>query len=264
MARTSNDGLRRLVIVESPAKVKTIAGYLGTGYVVESSFGHIRDLPTKKTEVPVAKRDRFGAPVGVDVEGGFEPLYVVPPGRPRDQVRKLKAALKGADELLGCDDAAQPAVGVDRHQRPEAPQRPVGQQAVERRVVAQHPVGIEAHLLRAARPQQHLALELGGAGVPPDLGLVQLRPAQRRQRAVQGVDDGGKGIDEGAVHIEQDGADHAASLPISASMAWRSASVTGAPSAQKTGTTIERIMCCTMWALSSVVSYAARPEEVAK
>ena len=62
MARTNSDVPRRLVIVESPAKAKTIAGFLGDRYVVESSFGHIRDLPSKKTEVPAAQRDRFGAP----------------------------------------------------------------------------------------------------------------------------------------------------------------------------------------------------------
>ena len=119
MARTSNDGLRRLVIVESPAKVKTIAGYLGKGYVVESSFGHIRDLPTKKTEVPAAKRDRFGAPVGVDVEGGFEPLYIVPAGRAKDQVRKLKAALKDVDELLLATDEDREGEAIAWHLREE-------------------------------------------------------------------------------------------------------------------------------------------------
>jgi DNA topoisomerase-1 len=119
VARTSNDDLRRLVIVESPAKVKTIAGYLGTGYVVESSFGHIRDLPTKKTEVPAAERDRFGAPVGVDVEGGFEPLYIVPAGRAKDQVRKLKAALKDVDELLLATDEDREGEAIAWHLREE-------------------------------------------------------------------------------------------------------------------------------------------------
>ena len=103
MARTNSDVPRRLVIVESPAKAKTIAGYLGRAYVVESSFGHIRDLPSKKTEVPAAQRDLFGAPVGVDVEHGFEPLYVVPAGRAKEQVRKLKAALR--NDTLSLHDA---------------------------------------------------------------------------------------------------------------------------------------------------------------
>ena len=156
MARTSNDGLRRLVIVESPAKVKTIAGYLGTGYVVESSFGHIRDLPTKKTEVPTAKRDRFGAPVGVDVEGGFEPLYVVPPGRARDQVRKLKAALKDADELLLATDEDREGEAIAWHLReelkPKVPvKRMVFNEITRDAIMAaiQNPRGIDEHLVDA-------------------------------------------------------------------------------------------------------------------
>ncbi|HEX2362389.1 MAG TPA: type I DNA topoisomerase [Jiangellaceae bacterium] len=118
MTRTS-DVRRRLVIVESPAKAKTIAGFLGRGYVVESSFGHIRDLPSKKTDVPPAQRERFGDPVGVDVEGGFEPLYVVPPGRAKDQVRKLKAALKDADELLLATDEDREGEAIAWHLREE-------------------------------------------------------------------------------------------------------------------------------------------------
>jgi DNA topoisomerase-1 len=115
----TNDVQRRLVIVESPAKAKTIAGFLGRGYVVESSFGHIRDLPSKKTDVPPAQRDRFGDPVGVDVEGGFEPLYVVPPGRAKEQVRKLRAALKDADELLLATDEDREGEAIAWHLREE-------------------------------------------------------------------------------------------------------------------------------------------------
>jgi DNA topoisomerase-1 len=118
LART-NDIPRRLVIVESPAKAKTIAGFLGRGYVVESSFGHIRDLPSKKTDVPPAQRDRFGDPVGVDVEGGFEPLYVVPAGRAKEQVRKLRAALKDADELLLATDEDREGEAIAWHLREE-------------------------------------------------------------------------------------------------------------------------------------------------
>jgi DNA topoisomerase-1 len=115
----TNDVPRRLVIVESPAKAKTIAGFLGRGYVVESSFGHIRDLPSKKTDIPPAQRDRFGAPVGVDVDGGFEPLYVVPAGRAKEQVRKLKAALKNADELLLATDEDREGEAIAWHLREE-------------------------------------------------------------------------------------------------------------------------------------------------
>ena len=68
--------MTRLVIVESPAKARTIAGYLGRDFVVESSIGHIRDLPERASDVPKEQRARYGK-LGVDVEQGFDPLYVV-------------------------------------------------------------------------------------------------------------------------------------------------------------------------------------------
>ncbi|PZF79590.1 type I DNA topoisomerase [Jiangella anatolica] len=120
MARSTNGAARRrLVVVESPAKAKTIAGYLGDGYMVESSFGHIRDLPSKKTDVPAAERERYGNPVGVDVEGGFEPLYIVPAGRAKDQVKKLKTMLKEADELLLATDEDREGEAIAWHLREE-------------------------------------------------------------------------------------------------------------------------------------------------
>lgn len=120
MARSTNGtARRRLVVVESPAKAKTIAGYLGDGYMVESSFGHIRDLPSKKTEVPAAERERYGNPVGVDVDGGFEPLYIVPAGRAKDQVKKLKTMLKEADELLLATDEDREGEAIAWHLREE-------------------------------------------------------------------------------------------------------------------------------------------------
>ena len=69
---------KRLVIVESPAKARTIAGYLGSEFDVESSIGHVRDLPDRASDVPESQRKRFGA-LGVDVERAFEPFYVVDP-----------------------------------------------------------------------------------------------------------------------------------------------------------------------------------------
>ncbi|MGI9595998.1 MAG: toprim domain-containing protein, partial [Acidimicrobiales bacterium] len=66
-----------LVIVESPAKAKTIAGYLGDEYIVESSIGHIRDLPSKAAEIPAAYKKEKWASMGIDVDNGFKPLYVV-------------------------------------------------------------------------------------------------------------------------------------------------------------------------------------------
>ncbi len=92
-----------LVIVESPAKAKTIAGYLGTGYVVESSIGHIRDLPSNASEVPAAYRNESWSRLGIDVDNDFKPLYVVPSDK-KSQIRKLKQLLKEADELYLATD----------------------------------------------------------------------------------------------------------------------------------------------------------------
>jgi DNA topoisomerase-1 len=119
MARAASGTVRRLVVVESPAKAKTIAGYLGDDYMVESSFGHIRDLPSKKTDVPASHRERYGDPVGVDVNRGFQPLYIVPAGRAKDQVKKLKSMLKEADELLLATDEDREGEAIAWHLREE-------------------------------------------------------------------------------------------------------------------------------------------------
>ena len=71
---------KKLVIVESPAKARTIAGYLGNEYVVESSIGHIRDLPSRASDVPKEQRARYGV-LGVAVADGFEPYYIVDPDK---------------------------------------------------------------------------------------------------------------------------------------------------------------------------------------
>jgi DNA topoisomerase-1 len=109
-----NGGGRRLVIVESPAKARTIAGYLGPGYVVESSIGHIRDLPKSSAEIPADKKKEPWARLGVDVDHGFEPLYVVNPEK-KQQVAKLRAALKDADELLLATDEDREGEAIAWH-----------------------------------------------------------------------------------------------------------------------------------------------------
>ena len=87
-ASTRNGGVR-LVVVESPSKAKTISGYLGDGYIVESSVGHIRDLPRGAADVPAKYKGEPWARLGVDTEHGFEPLYVVSPEK-KAQVAKLR------------------------------------------------------------------------------------------------------------------------------------------------------------------------------
>ncbi len=107
------DGRRRLVIVESPAKARTIAGYLGNGYVVESSIGHIRDLPGGASEMPPAQKHLWKT-YGIDVDNGFEPVYVVNPDK-KQQVAKLKAALKNVDELLLATDEDREGEAIAWH-----------------------------------------------------------------------------------------------------------------------------------------------------
>jgi DNA topoisomerase-1 len=107
---------RPLVIVESPAKAKTIAGFLGRDYVVESSIGHIRDLPRNAADVPAAYKGTAWARLGVDVENDFKPLYIVSPEK-KEQVRKLKALLKDASELYLATDEDREGESIAWHLR---------------------------------------------------------------------------------------------------------------------------------------------------
>jgi DNA topoisomerase-1 len=104
---------KSLVIVESPAKARTIAGYLGGDFAVHSSVGHVRDLPDRASDVPAAERKRFGA-LGVDVDKGFEPYYVVDPGK-KKIVTELKKHLAGADELFLATDEDREGEAIAWH-----------------------------------------------------------------------------------------------------------------------------------------------------
>ncbi|MFY0409556.1 type I DNA topoisomerase, partial [Solicola sp. PLA-1-18] len=103
-----------LVIVESPAKARKIAGYLGSGYVVESSIGHIRDLPHNAAEVPAKYKGEPWARLGVDIDNDFEPVYVVPADK-KQHISKLKKLLKDADELLLATDEDREGEAIAWH-----------------------------------------------------------------------------------------------------------------------------------------------------
>ena len=103
-----------LVIVESPAKARTISGYLGDGFVVESSIGHIRDLPRNASEVPASHKSEPWARLGVDTENDFKPLYVVPQDK-KAQVKKLKDLLKNASELFLATDEDREGESIAWH-----------------------------------------------------------------------------------------------------------------------------------------------------
>jgi len=113
-AGQANGAGHRLVIVESPAKARTIAGYLGPGYTVESSVGHIRDMPDRAAEIPAKYRKEPWARLGVNVDDNFQALYVVPNDK-RQQVSKLKDLLKGADELLLATDEDREGEAIAWH-----------------------------------------------------------------------------------------------------------------------------------------------------
>jgi DNA topoisomerase-1 len=103
-----------LVIVESPAKARTISGFLGDDFVVESSIGHIRDLPRNAAEVPSSYKSEPWARLGVDTENDFKPLYVVP-GDKKDQVKKLKGLLREASELYLATDEDREGESIAWH-----------------------------------------------------------------------------------------------------------------------------------------------------
>ena len=105
---------KKLVIVESPAKAKTIAGYLGSDFVVESSIGHIRDLPESRLRDPEEVQAGSPGALGVDVENGFEPLYVVDPDKKKRRQR-AQAQLKDADELLLATDEDREGEAIAWH-----------------------------------------------------------------------------------------------------------------------------------------------------
>jgi DNA topoisomerase I len=104
----------KLVIVESPAKARTIGGYLGQGYVVESSIGHIRDLPQSAAETPAKIKDKPWGRLAVDVDNGFEPYYVVPRDK-KQHISKLRTLLKDADELYLATDEDREGEAIAWH-----------------------------------------------------------------------------------------------------------------------------------------------------
>ncbi|MBU1225658.1 MAG: type I DNA topoisomerase [Actinobacteria bacterium] len=106
--------MSKLVIVESPAKARTIAGYLGAGFVVESSIGHVRDLPRRAEDVPKAFKDKDWARLGVDTERGFEPLYIVPKEK-KAQITKLQKLVRDADELYLATDEDREGESIAWH-----------------------------------------------------------------------------------------------------------------------------------------------------
>jgi DNA topoisomerase-1 len=117
LADTSGNGrrnVRRLVIVESPTKARKLAGYLGANYIVESSRGHIRDLPRAAADVPAKYKSEPWARLGVNVDEDFEPLYIISPDK-KSTVTELKGLLKDVDELYLATDGDREGEAIAWH-----------------------------------------------------------------------------------------------------------------------------------------------------
>ncbi|MEN8165627.1 MAG: type I DNA topoisomerase, partial [Acidobacteriota bacterium] len=103
-----------LIIVESPAKARTISRFLGSEYTVESSIGHIRDLPSNATEIPARLKNKEWARLGVDVDSGFTPVYVIPASK-KAHVAKLKKHLAKAEVVYLATDEDREGEAIAWH-----------------------------------------------------------------------------------------------------------------------------------------------------
>ncbi|HTI50249.1 MAG TPA: type I DNA topoisomerase, partial [Planctomycetaceae bacterium] len=106
--------LKGLVVVESPAKARKINAFLGSDYKVLASMGHVRDLPAKAADIPLEMKKQPWATLGVNVEAGFDPLYVIPKEK-KKVISELKAALKDADELILATDEDREGESIGWH-----------------------------------------------------------------------------------------------------------------------------------------------------
>jgi len=151
-----------LVIVESPAKAKTLGRFLGSKYRVEASYGHIRDLPESAAEVPKEIKEKDWGRLGVDVENEFTPYYVVPSDK-KKQVAHLKTAVKDASELLLATDPDREGEAISWHLtqvlKPKVPvRRIVFHEITEDAVKAalDHPSAVNEDLVRAQESRRIL------------------------------------------------------------------------------------------------------------
>jgi DNA topoisomerase-1 len=151
-----------LVIVESPAKAKTLGRFLGSKYRVEASYGHIRDLPESAAEVPKEIKGKDWGRLGVDVDQEFKPYYVVP-GDKKKQVTHLKTALKEASEVLLATDPDREGESISWHLtqvlRPRVPVRRIVFHEITEDAVKEaldNPANLDENLVRAQESRRIL------------------------------------------------------------------------------------------------------------
>ncbi|MCX6538863.1 MAG: type I DNA topoisomerase [Acidobacteria bacterium] len=151
-----------LVIVESPAKAKTLARFLGNKFRIEASYGHVRDLPERASEVPAEIREKSWGRMGVDTDGDFTPYYVVPAGK-KKHVAALKAALKDASELVLATDPDREGESISWHLKeilkPKVPVRRIAfheitEEAIREALESNH--GLDENLVRAQESRRIL------------------------------------------------------------------------------------------------------------
>ncbi|KAZ80993.1 DNA topoisomerase 1 [Mycobacterium tuberculosis M1438] len=157
-----NGSGRRLVIVESPTKARKLASYLGSGYIVESSRGHIRDLPRAASDVPAKYKSQPWARLGVNVDADFEPLYIISPEK-RSTVSELRGLLKDVDELYLATDGDREGEAIAWHLletlKPRIPvKRMVFHEITEPaiRAAAEHPRDLDIDLVDAQETRRIL------------------------------------------------------------------------------------------------------------
>src|SRR5262245_27690202 len=160
--KTARNGGKSLVIVESPAKARTISKYLGRNFTVEASIGHIRDLPQGAKEIPDEYRDQAWSRLGVNVQQDFDPLYVIPPGKTA-QVRKLRGLLKGAKDLYLATDEDREGEAISWHLnevlQPKVPVHRLVFHEITKEAIAgalEHPRAIDNDLVRAQETRRIL------------------------------------------------------------------------------------------------------------
>ena len=155
--------MKRLVVVESPTKARTIRAFLPSeGFQIEASMGHIRDLPASADEIPAEYKGEDWARLGVKADNGFEPLYVVP-SKKRDVVKDLRQALRESDALYIATDEDREGESIGWHLvkvlEPDVPVRrmvfhEITEEAIQRAL--EETRDIDEHLVEAQQTRRIL------------------------------------------------------------------------------------------------------------
>ncbi len=158
----AGEGRPNLVIVESPAKARTIERFLGPGYTVEASIGHVRDLPRGAKEIPARFKDEPWARLGVNVEADFEPIYVMVPGKSK-QITKLRRLLEDAETLWLATDEDREGEAISWHLvellKPDVPVRRLVFHEITREAIEgalENARGIDQGMVRAQEARRIL------------------------------------------------------------------------------------------------------------